>query len=219
MDKRSSLRTRDRDSGEVERRASTRRRGMARVVHWLKNLWARPVGVQREGRGLKLVLVERRRRRLTDEPPKLTQVRAELRERLLGQQHAHAAAVMRHLARVHDELGGAGWPGVESLPAQVLGMALVQAEMLAGEGPSVEMSHLIERLRIFKVAAGVREERERRQAREARQRDTAPGVAAGDAADAAAVGASAPVDSGFEGSTGHWTGPVPTPLVIPDRNP
>jgi hypothetical protein len=41
---------------------------------------------------------------------------------------------MRHLALVHDELGSAGWLRVERLPAQVIGMATVQAEMLASVG-------------------------------------------------------------------------------------
>jgi hypothetical protein len=208
MDNRRASRRDDRDDGRPERRATAPLRGLPRVLHLLKNLWARPVGVQRRGRGVKLVLVERRLPRLSDEPPKLSQLRADLRERLLGHEHAHAAQVMRHLARVHDELGRAGWPGVEGLPGQVLGMATVQAEMLASVAPSAVLAHLVERLRICKVAADVREERALLEQRAARARNTAPGEAAEVAV---------PAESGFDGAAGAWAGPVPVPVVIPDR--
>jgi hypothetical protein len=164
MDNRSAPRRGNLDEGQPERRASANPSRLSRVLRLLKNLWARPLGLQRQGLGLKVVLVERRRPPSPDEPPKLPQIRAALRERLLNHKHAHAAQVMRHLALVHDELGRAGWPGVEALPATVLGLATVQAEMLASEGHSSVMSHLVERLRIIKVAADVREEREKRAA-------------------------------------------------------
>lgn len=211
MDKRSASRRGDHDENQPERRASGKVRGMSRALNLLKNLWARPLGLQRRGPVLKLVLVERRRPPSPDEPPKLAQIRSELRERLLGQNHAHAhahaAQVMRHLARVHDELGRAGWPAVEVLPAQVLGLATVQAEMLASVGPSAVMVHLVERLRIFKVAADVREERGLRQAHAARART---------AVSADAAEAPAPVEADDDEDTGRWTGPVPLPEVVPE---
>ena len=211
MDNRTASRKGNFEGDPPERRASTKPRGLSRVLLLLKNLWARPLGLQRQGRGVRLVLVERRRPRSPDEPPKLAQIRAELRERLLGHKHAHAAQVMRHLARVHDELGRSGWPGVEGLPGPVLGLAMVQAEMLASEGPSTLMLHVIERLRIFKVAADVRDEREKREQREQRA--------------AVACAEAPPVDaetaerdeSGF-GETAAWAKPLPAPVVIPSRN-
>ena len=190
-----------RDDGQPDRRASTDRSGVSRALSVFKNLWARPLGVQRQGYGVKLVLVDRRRPPSPDAPPPLSEVRAELRQRLLGHKFAHAAQVMRHLAVVHDELGRSGWAGVESLPVQVLGMAVVQAEMLASEAPSRSMALVIEHLRIFKVAAEVRRERE------ARAPVTVPPVAA----------EPAPKDSGPDDGDHTWAGPVPVPEVI--RNP
>ena len=189
------------DDDRPDRRASTHRGGLSRVLGLLKNLWARPLGVQRQGYGVKVVLVDRRRPPSPDAPPPLSQIRADLRERLLGQKFAQAAQVMRHLAVVHDELGRSGWAGVESLPVQVLGMAVVQAEMLASEGPSRSMTEIVERLRIFKVAAEVRKERE------ARAPITAPAVAT----DLASK------DAGSDDDGRSWVGPVPVPEVI--RNP
>ncbi len=69
---------------------------------------------------------------------------------------------MRHLVFVHDHLGRSGWPGVASLPAQVLGNALVQAEMLATAEPSPCMGQIVERLRLLAVEAGLREDRKSR---------------------------------------------------------
>lgn len=205
MDHRTASRRSHLDADPPERRAAANVRGLSRALRLLKNLWARPLGVQRQGQGLKLVLVERRRAPSPDEPPKLAQIRTELRERLLGHKHAHAAQVMRHLALVHDEIGRAGWPGVQVLPGSVLGLAMVQAEMLASEGPSRVMTYVIERLRIFKVAADVREERALREKRAAAVR------AAHAAADAAE-----PVDSGLYEPAG-WAPSLPSPMVIPHR--
>lgn len=196
------------DEERPERRAPTRRQGLLRVLDVLRNLWVRPLGLRRQGYGVKVVLVDRRRTPSPDAPPPLSQVRAELRERLLGHKLAHAAQVMRHLAVVHDELGRSGWAGVEALPAQVLGMAVVQAEMLASEGPSRSMALIVERLRIFKVAADVRRERE------ARARTTVPAVA--DVLDVAAE--ALPKDAGFDEDGRSWAGPVPVPLVVRGGN-
>jgi hypothetical protein len=210
MNRRTTSRKRD-DADHPERRSPTQVRGVARILHLLRNLWARPVGLQRSGLGVKLVLIDRRRRRLADDPPKLTEIRAELRERLLGHEHAHAARVMRHITLVHDELGSGGWPGVEKLPAQVIGMATVQAEMLASVGPSDAMSHLVERLRICKVAADVRDERVLLEKRAARASATVRSEAA------ETVETAEPAESGLDGQPGAWAGPVPVPVPV-DRN-
>ena len=211
MDHRTASRRSHIDADPPERRASAKARGLSRLLLLLKNLWARPLGLQRQGQGLKLVLVERRRPPSPNEPPKLAQIRTELRERLLNHKHAHAAQVMRHLALVHDELGRAGWPGVEVLPGSTLGLAMVQAEMLASEGPSPVLSHVIERLRIFKVAADVREERALRQKRAKRAAEALASVPPAEPEPAEAE------PSGF-GEVAGWARPLPLPVVIPQRN-
>ena len=213
MDKRPPSRKGSRDQVRKERRASAKAGGLGGAVNLLRNLWARPLGLQRAGRGVKVVLVDRRRPPSPDAPPPMSEIRAELRERLLAHNHAHAAQVMRHLAVVHDELGRAGWAAVENLPGQVLAMAVVQAEMLASEAPSPIMNLIVERLRLFKVAADVRVERGNRIEREAREITTIPTPVS----EAKATEVPAPKDAAPDDDGRTWGGPVPVPLVIPDR--
>ncbi len=217
MEHRTASRRSHIDADPPERRASAKARGLSRLLLLLKNLWARPLGLQRRGKGVKLVLVERRRPPSPDEPPKLARIRAELRERLLNHKHAHAAQVMRHLALVHDELGRAGWPGVEVLPGSALGLAMVQAEMLASEGPSPVLSHVIERLRIFKVAADVREERALRLKREKRAAEVLASVPPAEPDPPETETETETEPSGFN-EVAAWARPLPLPVVIPQRN-
>lgn len=135
-------------------------RGKPGSVRWMKGLLGRPLAVERRGLQLHLTLVERRRPPEVIEAEALQQLRTELRARLLGHQMNHAAVVMRHLGVVHDVLGREGWAGVGELNSQVLGRALVQAQMLATEEASPQLAHLIERLQLLKVAATVREDRD-----------------------------------------------------------
>jgi hypothetical protein len=130
----------------------------ARWRRW-KGLLARPLRVQRRGLQLHLVLVDRRRNRPAHQEPTVADVRSELRERLLAMEHQHAARGMGLLLRVHDELRRRGWSGVEAMTARDLGRALAQSELLSGVEPSPVLTHLTDRLRIFKTAAGLREER------------------------------------------------------------
>jgi hypothetical protein len=141
-----------------DRRASAGAKGAAGFLRRLKGLLARPLKLQRHDGRLRLVLVERRQARPVDAPPSLSDSRDELRAVLMLHGNEHATGVMRHLVLVHDELGRRGWPGVEALPAQVLGMALVQAEMLASDEPTAALTLIIDHLRIAKVAAELREE-------------------------------------------------------------
>jgi hypothetical protein len=124
---------------------------------WVKNALGGSRGLERRGRQLHVVLHERRRTPAAD-PAALAEVRDELRVRLfdLDGDH-HAAHAMRHLILVHDALGRHGWNGVESLPARVIGKALIQAEMLASREPSTLLALVIERLALLKVGAEVRE--------------------------------------------------------------
>lgn len=141
-----------------DRRAAASAKGAAGLLRRLKSLLARPLRLQRHDGRLRLVLVERRQARPVDAPPSLSASRDELRALLMLHGNERATGVMRHLVLVHDELGRRGWPGVEALPAQVLNMALVQAEMLASDEPTEALTAIIDHLRIAKVAAELREE-------------------------------------------------------------
>lgn len=124
----------------------------------LKGALGRPLALEsREGR-LHLVLVDRRRAP-RDAPPSLDQIRADLRTRLLVQQHEHAVQVLRPLVGVHEELRNGGWDAVGKLPGDLLGLALQQALMLQREDASPALGMVIERLRIFKAAAEVEADR------------------------------------------------------------
>lgn len=125
----------------------------------VKGALGRPLGLERKGGQLRVVLVERRRTAPADQAPMLARIRAELRERLEDLADTPAEHLMRHLGFVGAELERRGWSGVEALPGSVLGKALVQAEMLASGNPSELLTIFVERLRLLKVAAEVREER------------------------------------------------------------
>jgi hypothetical protein len=85
-------------------------------------------------------------------------LRAELRACLALHTDDRAPHALRHLVLVHDELGRAGWTGVEAFPLRVLMKARVQAEMVAAVDPSPIVAAFIERLRLVEVAAALREE-------------------------------------------------------------
>ena len=139
-------------------------RSKAGSVHWLKGLLGRPLGLERRGGQLHITLVDRRRPPEVVEADAVNRLCAELRARLLAHGNEHAAVVMRHLVAVHDTLSKRGWNGVEALTSTLLGKALDQAQMLATHEPSRGMVDLIERLRVLRTAAEVREERSPRPA-------------------------------------------------------
>lgn len=145
-------------------------------------------------------LVDRQRAPASDRPPSLAQLCAELQARLLAHEGDAGAIVMRHLVLVHDALGHKGWPGVESLPRKVLGMTLLEAEMMAAHEPSPLLKIVIERLCAIKFAAEVREERA------ADRRDWAatdiPEVSEG-------------THEEYDRMERSWIGTVPADLVLP----
>lgn len=124
----------------------------------LKGLLRRPLGLKRVGLRLRVVLLDRRRSGMSTQPLTLSQLRAELRERLLTPAHGTSIKMLRHLALVHEVLGRKGWEGVEALPAPVLGKALSQAEMLADVDASAAMESLITTLRVLQEKAALRDE-------------------------------------------------------------
>jgi len=145
-----------------DRRAGSEVNGAVRLIRWVKGTLTRPLGLERRGRQLHVVLVDRRRRVESGDPPTTLQLCEELRARLLTADQAREAIVMRHLAAVHRELLRRDWPGVEALASDVLRRAVVQAEMLASQEASCALTMIIDRLRLAAVAAAVREERQLR---------------------------------------------------------
>lgn len=148
----------------VERRAGDDATGPAIALRRVKGALNRPIGLERRGGQLHVVLVDRRKAPRSEAEPSVSEVRTALRDRLLAVEleNRQAAQVMRHLVRVHDHLGRKGWAGVEALPARTLSLARVQAEMLASEQPSPLIGFVIDRLRALKTAADIREERKAR---------------------------------------------------------
>lgn len=143
---------------ENDRRAPASAKGLDVTLRKLKGALNRPLALQnREGR-LHVVLVDRRRAP-RDAPLSLDQIRADLRTRLLVQQHELAVQVLRPLVRVHEQLCEGGWDTVGKLPADLLSKALQQALMLQRDDPSPALGTVIERLRIFKAAAEVEADR------------------------------------------------------------
>ena len=136
-------------------------RGAPGSVRWLKGLLGRPLELQRCDGQLHVTLVDRRRSPERLRADELALVREELRARLLSQEPDHAASVMRHLVFVHDALGREGWPGLEALPSRFLGKAIVQAQMLVSQSASNRLTLLIDRLRVAKVTAELREQRDK----------------------------------------------------------
>lgn len=144
---------------EVDRRAGHGERGLAAWWRRLKGTLKRPLRIERRGLQWHVELVDRRRSGEPFKPGSEVRLVAELRARLLAIEHHHAAAAMRQLVRVHDELRRSGWRGVEHMSARDLGRALVQAELLASLEASRSMSLLVDKLRIFKTGAELRQER------------------------------------------------------------
>ena len=143
----------------AERRGTPSNPGLLDTLRIAKGALGRPLRVERRGLQFHVVLVDRRRAPRAAAPLSVDQMRTELRERLLVHEHDHAAEVMRHLVFVHDILGRKGWVGVEALPARTISQALVQAEMLVSQESSKALTKMIERLRVLKVAADIRDER------------------------------------------------------------
>lgn len=169
--------------------ASDRRTASGSSLRRVRDLLGRPLTVERRAGQLQVVLVERR---ASPAAPTLEALREALRERLLAQENRHAARVMRHLVAVHDALGRKGWASVEALPATVLDMALVQAEILADTAPTPTLAPIVERLRSCRLAAGRREELA------ACAQDTEPAVLITEA-----------THEEFDAMTRSWVGSVP----------
>jgi hypothetical protein len=162
MSDRPSSRKASRRQPFVDRRVASRAAApddAADTLRKVKGALGRPLGIERKDGHVRVVLVERRRTPPADQPPMLARICRDLRGRLVDLADSPAERLMRHVAFVGTELARKGWSGVEALPASVLAKALVQAEMLASEEPSEPLSIFIDRLRLLKAGAEVREER------------------------------------------------------------
>ncbi|HRI18538.1 MAG TPA: hypothetical protein PL196_08460 [Burkholderiaceae bacterium] len=131
----------------------------AGTLRKVKDALKRPIGLERRGGQLRVVLVERRHTAPADQPPVLARILVDIRERLEDLIDTPAERLMRHIGLVAGELERHGWSRVGALPASVLGRALTQADMLSSEAPSEHLNIFIERLRQLEAAAAQREER------------------------------------------------------------
>jgi hypothetical protein len=141
-----------------ERRAP---RGTPGTTRWLKGLLARPVALERRDGQLHVTLVERRRTPEVIEQQERTALCEEVRVLLLQRGNEREVAVMRHVVLVLDVLQVRGWDGVGAMASGVLRKALMQAQLLHSQESTPALDHLVERLRLLHVAAGLREDRKR----------------------------------------------------------
>jgi len=128
-------------------------------LRWARSLLTRSVGLEKRGKQLHVVLVERNRgpgARTSTSP--LQQMRDELRARLLV--HDPATQAIRNLYVVYKELSGDGWPAVEALPHGLMKLAQVEAEILQTQEPSPVLRAIIERLIAVNAIAAQRVELE-----------------------------------------------------------
>jgi hypothetical protein len=151
-------------SRSPRRRALKERRkppGAPGSLRWLGGILGRPLALESGAIGPRVVLVERRTVQEQNDRVPTAQMCEELRARLLGHELSNATQVMRHLMLVHDQLTSKGWAAIEALPSQVLGLAVIQAQMLTTQQPSLALAQLTDRLRVAKVSVELREERVR----------------------------------------------------------
>jgi hypothetical protein len=141
-----------------ERRAL---RGTPGSTRWLKGLLARPVVLERRDGHLRVTLAERRRAPAVIEHQERNALCEEVRALMLRRGSKHEVAVMRHLALVLDVLQVRGWEGVGAMASGVLRKALMQTQLVQSRQSTLALEHLVERLRLLHVAAGLREDRKR----------------------------------------------------------
>ncbi len=137
-----------------ERRAPA---GAPGSLRWLQGLLGRPVGLERRDGQWHVVLVERRRR--PGGSHAVEALRDELRVRLLACAGDDPMRAMPALAQVHHALGHGGWRAVEAMAADRLAIAQAEAERLLREAPSDAFGQVVDRLRVLRVGAQLREQR------------------------------------------------------------
>lgn len=179
-------------------------RGTPGTTRWLKGLLARPVALERRDGQLHVTLVERRRTPEVIEQQERSALCDEVRVLLLHRGSDHEVAVMRHLVLSLDVLQTRGWEGVGAMASGVLRKALMQAQLLHSQESTPALDHLVERLRLLHVAAGLREDRKR-------------GVASPDHGDHAEVSEASHEE--FEARQRDWVSTVSPALSEDDKAP
>ena len=127
---------------------------------WMKNVLGRRVALEQRGNQLHVALVEKPKPPWLDPASSLSQLRAELRARLLAHEADAPAQLMRHLVFVHDELGKTGWASVDAMPRKVVVRALMELELLLGDEISPLLAMLVDHLRHLKFEADRIEQRD-----------------------------------------------------------
>ncbi len=127
---------------------------------WMKNILGRSIALEQRGKQLHVALVEKPKPPWLDPASSLSQLRAELRARLIAHEADAPAQLMRHLVFVHDELGEKGWASVDAMPRKVIVRALMELELLLGDEISPLLATLVEHLRDLKFEADRIEQRD-----------------------------------------------------------
>ena len=126
---------------------------------WMKDVLGRSIGLEERRNQMHVVLVEGRRAPGANLPPSQSQLRDELRTRLLV--HDPATQTVRNLVHVYEALASGDWTVVEALPRSVMAKALSEAEMLDVQDSTPLMKMIIARLRAIGAAADVQAEKDR----------------------------------------------------------
>lgn len=164
-----------------------------------KGALGRPLALERRDGHLRVVLVERRRAAGAEAQPLEARISAALRAHL-ARTAGSKGSNNEQLDVVSAKFDDGSWPGIASLPAKLLGKAIVQAEALAREQSSDLLALFVDRLRQIKTVVETREDR-----RPARRQ----------AHDSASVIVTEVSHEEFEALQRSWSGTVPGGLGPP----
>ena len=132
------------------------------LFHWLRRTGASLASLRRgrrrlpDGRDTRAGTLSVSPSGVAASPNEESAQRDELLSRLIV--HDQALHIVRHLFVVHDAVRRDGWGAVDARPANVLGRALFEAELLAAEDPSPLFASVVERIGRGHESARVREE-------------------------------------------------------------
>lgn len=175
-------------SPTTERAPSPSKRGF-KPLRWLRSLFNRPVRIKRIGMQLHVVLEEQQSIQTNSRPSgrgeALRLAHVALQELLA--QHDDARRMMPHLGHFEQSLARQGSRALKTLPANVLGKAMDQLDLLEGSAHNHDLMAL--RLRV--------EEALKRRT-PARPRDDVTSIEVTDAS-----------HSEFDEADRHWTGRAP----------
>jgi len=128
-----------------DRRRSRQPAFALRLWRALTSVFRRPIGLSRTAGRWRLGFLDRRK--APADALATVEMCTDLSVRLLAFPADRSAKMLRHLAQVSDELGIGGWAAVQALPPVVLHRALIQAQWLAHDGPTLVLQAFIDKLR------------------------------------------------------------------------